>query len=357
MSRLLFALRSVMYLLFMFYSLVTYAESNNDYKLSAGDLIKIVVFQNPELTTEARVPESGIINFPLIGNVMLGGTTIRKAEQEIASALSAGGFIKSPQINIVLTQIVGNRVAVFGLVNKPGWYPLDRFDTKLSEMVASAGGVQLTAGYGTAHWSGIRNGVKSHEEIDLADLILNHNDSKDLLISSGDAIYVYPGNQVSVIGMVNKPGKYTLDKMKMSVPEVIALAGGIQPIGASDIVIIKGERAEKPFTKTVDLSERFTNDKEAAEEFLVQSGDEVYVHRAPMFYIYGEAQRPGAYRVEHGMVVLQALALGGGPTVRGTQRNIKIYRKTAKGEIEKTTPQLTDEVKENDILFVEESLF
>ena len=52
---------------------------------------------------------------------------------------------------------------------------------------------------------------------------------------------------------------------------------------------------------------------------VAQPGDTIYVHRAPIFYIYGEAQRPGPYRVERGMTVMQALAQGGGPPPRGSE--------------------------------------
>lgn len=57
------------------------------------------------------------------------------------------------------------------------------------------------------------------------------------------------------------------------------------------------------------------------------------------------------------MTVVQALAQGGGPTVRGTQRNIKLMRRNDAGVIEKVVPKLTDLIKANDVLYVEESLF
>jgi polysaccharide biosynthesis/export protein len=89
----------------------------------------------------------------------------------------------------------------------------------------------------------------------------------------------------------------------------------------------------------------------------LMSGDSIYVPRAPMVYIYGEVQRPGAYRVERNMTVVQALALGGGPTVRGTQRSIKLYRRNQNSTIDKTAVELTDSIKPDDVLYVEESIF
>jgi polysaccharide export outer membrane protein len=57
------------------------------------------------------------------------------------------------------------------------------------------------------------------------------------------------------------------------------------------------------------------------------------------------------------MTVMQALAQGGGLTARGTQRNIKLHRRNEKGVIEKLSPELTDPVMQDDVLYVQESLF
>ena len=93
------------------------AEAQADYPLSAGDAIRVQVFQNPDLTIETRVSESGSITYPLIGAVELGGLSIAAAEKKIADALQKGGFIRQPQVNIVLVQIRGNQVSVLGQVS------------------------------------------------------------------------------------------------------------------------------------------------------------------------------------------------------------------------------------------------
>jgi len=89
----------------------------------------------------------------------------------------------------------------------------------------------------------------------------------------------------------------------------------------------------------------------------VEGGDVLYVHRAPMYYIYGEVQRPGSYRVERNMTVMQALAQGGGPTMRGTQRSMKIFRRAPNGQVEQISLDLTAPVNNDDVLYVRESLF
>jgi polysaccharide export outer membrane protein len=89
----------------------------------------------------------------------------------------------------------------------------------------------------------------------------------------------------------------------------------------------------------------------------LQNGDEVFVPPAPVFYIYGEVQRAGAYRLQPDMVVMHALSLGGGLTTRGTERGLKIHRRLPDGSVQKVDAVLTDAVQPNDVIYVKEALF
>ncbi len=75
-----------------------------------------------------------------------------------------------------------------------------------------------------------------------------------------------------------------------------------------------------------------------------------------MVYVYGEVQKGGAYRVEPDMTVMQAIAMGGGITPRGTDRGIKISRRDGKG-VQRIDANLTDVVQADDVIYVRESLF
>ena len=246
------------------------AQTSQDYTLGAGDAIRVQVFQNPDLTIEARVSETGTINYPLIGAVQLGGLTIAAAEKKIADALRTGGFVQRPQVNLVLVAVRGNQVSVLGQVNRPGRFPLETFNTRVSDMLAAAGGqTQL-----------------------------------------GD-----------------------------------------------DVVIITGIRAGKPFRKEIDIASLYLGSNQA-DDIVVSGGDTIYVHRMPMYYIYGEAQRPGSFRVERGMTIRQALAQGGGPTIRGSQHRMRLYRKDESGKTQEIhKPDMDGPIRANDVLWVNESIF
>jgi polysaccharide export outer membrane protein len=163
------------------------------------------------------------------------------------------------------------------------------------------------------------------------------------------------GAQVAVLGQVARPGRYPLESTAMKVTDVLALAGGTAPQGA-DRVILTGVRNGRRVRAEIDVADLFvawTPEKDVA----VMAGDTLYVHRAPQFYVYGEVQRAGAYRVERQMTVLQALALGGGLSPRGTERGIRIHRRGEDGAVRVTNPQLNDPVQPDDVIVVREALF
>ena len=162
-------------------------------------------------------------------------------------------------------------------------------------------------------------------------------------------------NQVSVLGLVNRAGRFPLETFNVRVSEMIAIAGGIAPTGA-DVAIVMGERAGKPYRKEIDIPALFLYNKND-DDVTVAPGDVIYVNRAPLFYIYGEVQRPGSYRVDRGMTVRQALAQGGGPTLRGTERGLRLHRRGTSNRLEASNPRLDDPVQPGDVFYVGDSLF
>jgi len=115
------------------------ARAQPEYLLAPGDILKISVFKNPDLSLDVRVSESGSIGYPLIGSVPVKGLTLPAAESKIAQMLRDGGFVVNPQVNILLTSGFGNLVSVIGEVNKSGRYSVDAAGGHISGMLAAAG--------------------------------------------------------------------------------------------------------------------------------------------------------------------------------------------------------------------------
>ena len=236
--------------------------------LGMGDMVRVTVFRNPELTTDARVTERGTILFPMIGEVPVAGLTPFQAGTRIADKLKAGKFVVNPEVTVSLAQV--------------------------------------------------------------------------------------NSRQVSVLGNVVKPGRYALDSTNVRLSDFLAVAGGIAP-GGSDEVTILTNRGGKQEKIEVDLGAMMRNG-DLSKNVQLEPGDTIFVQKAPMVYIYGEVQRAGAYPLAQNMTVMQALALGGGVTVRGTQRGIQVSRRD-NGNVKRIDVHLTDRVQPDDVIYVKESLF
>jgi polysaccharide export outer membrane protein len=242
------------------------------YRIGAGDTLRVTVYQSPDLSLEARVTEAGIISYPLLGRIKLGGLTVNEAEAAMASALLKGDFVKNAQVIIAVTQVRANQVNVLGHVSRPGRIPLDVAGMRITEILALAGGI----------------------------------------VSGGNA--------------------------------------------GSDTVVLVGQREGKPFRREIDLPGIFTASGRG-DDLVVMPGDTVWVDRAPQIYLYGEVQRPGQQRLERGMTVMQALAMGGGITQRGTLKGLRVTRRGGDGRVQTLEPTMEDTLRDGDVMFVRESLF
>ena len=74
-------------------------------KLGIGDAVRVTVFQQPDLTTEARISENGTIALPLIGEAKVAGATANEAAAKIAAELKKGKFLKNPQVSVARTTL------------------------------------------------------------------------------------------------------------------------------------------------------------------------------------------------------------------------------------------------------------
>ncbi|MEG0880319.1 MAG: polysaccharide export protein EpsE [Janthinobacterium sp.] len=160
--------------------------------------------------------------------------------------------------------------------------------------------------------------------------------------------------QVSVLGQVNRPGRYPLEG-KRSLMDMLAMAGGLGVEGGDAVSLIR-KRGGTTTKEVVDIVEMVRNG-DFKRDMDLAGNDVVYVERAPRFYIYGEVQRPGAFRLERAMTVLQALSVGGGLTPRGTERGIRIKRRDADGKLQILDAKHDDLVQVDDVVYVKESLF
>lgn len=240
----------------------------SDIQLGPGDVLKISVYGNPDLSLDTRVSDEGMISYPLVGDIKVGGMSPGEAEKKISDMLKDGGFIRDPHVNLMVT--------------------------------------------------------------------------------------VMESQQVSVLGQVNKPGRFAIGA-KHDLTDVLAMAGGVNG-DAGDMVTLIRKSDGKTTKQSIDLLEIMREPGSAKNPELLP-GDVVYVERAPHFYIYGEVQKPGSYRLERGMDVMQALSVGGGLNIRGTERGVRIKRRDEQGAMHVIKAKIDDKILANDVVEVQESLF
>jgi polysaccharide export outer membrane protein len=205
------------------------AAGNPQYRLAAGDIIRISVYQSADLTLETRLTEAGTISYPLLGSVALAGLTVTEAERRIADGLRNGNFVKQPQVSIAVQQVRGNQVSVLGQVGRPGRYPLETGDVQLTDMIATAGGIVGT-GADQIVVVGTRNGQPYRVEIDLPSVFGPNRRANDLILQNGDVVWVDRAPMIYMYGEVQRPGSLRLER-GMTVMQALAASGGLTQRG------------------------------------------------------------------------------------------------------------------------------
>ena len=244
------------------------AGAVDEYRLGAGDVVKISVYNNPDLATEAELSRNGRISFPLIGEITIGGLSRSGAEKAIAASLGKGGFVPNAHVNLLVTQYRSQQVTVMGEVSKPGAYPI-------------RGATGLT--------------------------------------------------------------------------EVLAMAGGITSKGSGTVVVMQRDANGRAVQQELEIKRVLAGADGAGVQ--LRNDDVIYVPPMPVFYIYGEVRQPGSYPLAKGMTVRQALSVGGGLTLRGTERGVRVERRGPDGTMRTLRPALDERLLPDDVLQVPEGWF
>lgn len=131
-------MKFIITIVFFCVSWLTFAQ---EYKLAAGDEIKILVYGESDLTTQVKINKSGMLSFPFLADLSALGLTTAELALKIADGLR-GDYLVNPQVSI---SIVAYRpFFIHGQVRKPGGYPYQD-DLTLDKAIALAGGLSARA--------------------------------------------------------------------------------------------------------------------------------------------------------------------------------------------------------------------
>lgn len=275
-----------------------------DYEIGVGDVVHVIVLDQPGLTGDFPVDSEGMIAFPFLGRVKSASLSAAELERKLVTLL-ADGYLKRPQVSVSVREFGSQRVFVTGEFQRPGAYSL-KADRSLLTLLGNVGELTPNAG---------------HE-------ILVIRPPKPEAPEPAPP----PGSD-EPLEPVAQPSPAT------PAPRVGPLLPG-----------------EVPGSQVFRISLRDLRSGDPEKDLRLEARDTVYLPKAAQVYIMGHVARPGSYRFEEGLTVFQALLMAGGVNDRGSSKRVRILR-TVDGKARELPAKMTDPVLPEDTLKVPERFF
>lgn len=226
------------------------------YQIGQGDVLKVAVWAQPELSGEFTVDVAGAITVPLIGAVKAEGHTVEEVERDIRDRL-ADGYVVNPQVSIGVAQFKSQRVFVVGEVRAPGVVPLTgalslvEALTRVGSLTEYAGGelVVIRPPEGKEVTGPVLAGDEGAQEVLRVDvqLLQAKGPRSNIDLRDGDTIVVPRAEVFYIIGQINTPGSYTYER-DMTIVQAISKANGVNEMGTTRrlkiLRIVDGKRTE-----------------------------------------------------------------------------------------------------------------
>jgi protein involved in polysaccharide export with SLBB domain len=280
-----------------------------EYVLGPGDGLNVDLWGSVSQRLHRVVDREGRLSLPEIGSIQVAGHSLGDVQRMVQAALRSQ--FRMVEADVSLDRLRAVRVYVVGDVQRPGAYDVSSLSTPLNALYQAGGPTSRGSMRVVKHY----RGNQLVESVDLYGLLLHGVQSEMQRLESGDTLLVPPiGQEVTVEGMVRRPGIYELAEEK-SLAEVLELAGGVLASGTLRHVDVDRVQAHENRTMLrVDLPEN--NDKanvtEALEQFNVQDGDKIKISPILPFsektvYLDGHVFRPGKYAFRQGMKVTDLL--------------------------------------------------
>ncbi len=245
-----------------------------DYRLFPGDLLRIEVFDNPDLASQLRVPATGSSSFPLIGDIgVLAGRPLAEFGAELRTRLESR-YLRQAIVTITVVEFGPRFAYVMGSVREPDAIALNPLRTVTAmQAVAQAGGFLDDADRTNAQV------LRDDPAVPAGKIALPvpagdaaGDLARDVALEPGDVIIVPRLDRVYVIGKVQKPGALNLpSREQLTVSKAISLSGGFDKFARQDAV----QLVRSGVVTTVDVRALLSGDK--AADPVLRPGDTVYV--------------------------------------------------------------------------------
>jgi len=224
-------------------------KSSYEYKIEPQDVLKITVWDHPELTSPGGTFQSntgnlvyadGSIFYPYVGVFQVAGKTMEQVRAELTKKLRV--YIEDPQVSVQVQQFRSQYAYITGQVNKASQVPITDTPLTLMSIVSQAGGVLPSADLRDATLT--RNGKVYR--LDLYSLYERGAVHLNVLLQHGDIVNI-PDNQLNkifVMGEVGKASTLFIQNNKMSLAEALSDAQGFsRSSDPSEVYVIRGKRS------------------------------------------------------------------------------------------------------------------
>ena len=161
-----------------------------DYRLQPEDILNITVYEQPDLTTRARIASEGNIILPLLGEIKAAGLTVNDLNDKI-EALLKKDYLVNPQVQIFIEKYRIRQISVLGAVRGPGKYDMHtERETTLLEAIAMAGGFSDVASVNRTRVIRNEDGKERIIRVRVTDITKKGKKEKDIALKPGDIIFV-----------------------------------------------------------------------------------------------------------------------------------------------------------------------
>ena len=167
------------------------------YRLSKGDEIVVVVFNESEFSNAQRIDNRGIIRLPYAGEISIANRTVREGERYLEGLLIEKKLLRDPMVTIAVREYASREVSILGAVGNPGKYrmPREASSVEIVDVVTAMGGLRATAKGDDVQVTRILDsGEEQVVRVDVEAMINprkgDRNSVRSFLLYPGDRIYV-----------------------------------------------------------------------------------------------------------------------------------------------------------------------
>jgi len=268
-----------------------------DYVISPGDEIVLTGWGQVDINLRVTVDRNGTISLPKVGTVNVTGVKYQDLEEYLKNQI--GRVFRNFQLSVSLGKLRSLQVFVVGQAKRPGVYTVSSLSTLINTLFMSGG----PSANGSMRHIQLKRAGKIVTELDVYELLVKGDKSKDVALLSGDVIYIPPiGHLAAISGSVKTPAIYELKDDKTSLTSLLELSGGLTTTAAGQKVLL-----ERIADRTVRKVEEFQLDSQGLTR-LVRDGDLVQVFSIDARFdnavtLRGSVASPGRYPWKDGMRV------------------------------------------------------